>query len=160
MIDARRITPGSLSVDIGAAKLVQGPTGPMGPTGPAGPTGADSTVPGPTGPTGPTGPIGVTGATGPTGAVGPTGPTGTTFTPSVSSEGVITFTNDGALPNPDPVNIKGPHRPAGGRVHCPRPDRAYGAYGFEGRYRRGLHCSGPDRPDRLNRPHRADRRKG
>lgn len=33
---------------------------------------------------------------------------GTTFIPSVSSEGVISWTNDGGLPNPDPVNIKGP----------------------------------------------------
>lgn len=33
---------------------------------------------------------------------------GTTFTPSVSEAGVISFTNDGGLPNPDPVDIKGP----------------------------------------------------
>ena len=36
------------------------------------------------------------------------GENGATFTPSVSSEGVISWTNDGGLPNPDPVNIKGP----------------------------------------------------
>ncbi len=34
-------------------------------------------------------------------------PKGTTFTPSVSAEGVISFTNDGGLSNPTPVNIKG-----------------------------------------------------
>ena len=34
--------------------------------------------------------------------------TGTTFTPSVSSAGVISWTNDGGLDNPSPVNIKGP----------------------------------------------------
>lgn len=33
---------------------------------------------------------------------------GTTFTPSVSEAGVISWTNDGGLPNPDPVDIKGP----------------------------------------------------
>lgn len=33
---------------------------------------------------------------------------GTTFTPSVSADGLISWTNDGALDNPDPVNIKGP----------------------------------------------------
>lgn len=34
-------------------------------------------------------------------------PKGTTFTPSVSAEGVISFTNDGGLSNPTSVNIKG-----------------------------------------------------
>lgn len=33
---------------------------------------------------------------------------GTTFFPSVSSEGVISWTNDGGKQNPPPVNIKGP----------------------------------------------------
>lgn len=33
---------------------------------------------------------------------------GTTFIPAVSSEGIISWTNDGDLPNPDPVLIKGP----------------------------------------------------
>lgn len=33
---------------------------------------------------------------------------GTTFTPSVSSEGVISWTNDGGRTNPQSVNIKGP----------------------------------------------------
>lgn len=33
---------------------------------------------------------------------------GTTFIPSVSAEGVISWTNDGGVPNPEPVNIKGP----------------------------------------------------
>lgn len=32
---------------------------------------------------------------------------GTTFTPNVDSEGNLSWTNDGGLPNPDPVNIKG-----------------------------------------------------
>lgn len=33
---------------------------------------------------------------------------GATFIPSVSSEGIISWTNDGGLPNPDPVDITGP----------------------------------------------------
>lgn len=39
---------------------------------------------------------------------GGSGEPGVTFTPSVSLEGIISWTNDGGLPNPDPVNIKGP----------------------------------------------------
>lgn len=35
------------------------------------------------------------------------GQNGATFTPSVSNEGVISWTNDRELPNPDPVNIRG-----------------------------------------------------
>ncbi len=33
---------------------------------------------------------------------------GYTYTPAVSSAGVLSWTNDGGLPNPDPVDIKGP----------------------------------------------------
>lgn len=36
------------------------------------------------------------------------GGSGATFTPSVSEDGVISWTNDGGLVNPVPVNIKGP----------------------------------------------------
>ena len=39
---------------------------------------------------------------------GSSGKDGATFIPSVSSEGVISWTNDGELDNPSPVNIKGP----------------------------------------------------
>lgn len=42
------------------------------------------------------------------GEQGPTGPQGYTYTPAVSEEGVISWANDGGLPNPSPVNIKGP----------------------------------------------------
>lgn len=41
------------------------------------------------------------------GEVGPIGPQGYTYTPAVSEEGVISWANDGNLPNPDPVNIIG-----------------------------------------------------
>ena len=37
---------------------------------------------------------------------------GATYTPAVSEEGVISWTNDQELPNPAPVNIKGPEGPA------------------------------------------------
>lgn len=53
------------------------------------------------------------GATGTTGPKGPQGPKGTTFTPSVSSAGVISWTNDGGLNNPTSINIKGPTGPQG-----------------------------------------------
>ena len=36
------------------------------------------------------------------------GKNGATFTPAVSAEGVVSWTNDRDLPNPAPVNIKGP----------------------------------------------------
>lgn len=38
---------------------------------------------------------------------------GATFVPSVSNEGVISWTNDGNLDNPIPVNIRGPQGPVG-----------------------------------------------
>lgn len=68
---------------------------------------------GATGATGPKGDKGETGATGPKGDTGPTGPKGTTFTPSVSTAGVISWTNDGGLTNPTSINIKGPQGPKG-----------------------------------------------
>ena len=40
-------------------------------------------------------------------------PKGTTFTPSVSAEGIISFTNDGGITNPSSVNITGPQGPQG-----------------------------------------------
>ncbi len=48
----------------------------------------------------------------PTGGGG-TGQNGATFTPSVSPEGEISWTNDKNLPNPPPVNIRGPIGPQG-----------------------------------------------
>lgn len=38
---------------------------------------------------------------------GESGKNGVTFTPSVSEAGILSWTNDGGLANPDPVNIKG-----------------------------------------------------
>lgn len=44
---------------------------------------------------------------------GQNGDDGATFTPSVSPDGMLSWTNDKGLDNPDPVNIKGPQGPAG-----------------------------------------------
>lgn len=40
-------------------------------------------------------------------ASGPKGDPGAVYTPSVSAAGLLSWTNDGGLPNPEPVNIKG-----------------------------------------------------
>lgn len=57
---------------------------------------------------GPKGAAGPQGDVGPKGADGKDGANGTTFTPSVSTAGILSWTNDGGKPNPDNVNIKGP----------------------------------------------------
>lgn len=41
------------------------------------------------------------------GGSGEAGEDGATFIPSVSEDGIISWTNDKNLPNPSPVNIKG-----------------------------------------------------
>lgn len=41
------------------------------------------------------------------------GSNGVTFIPSVSDEGVLSWTNDGDLENPSPVSIMGPQGPTG-----------------------------------------------
>lgn len=122
---------------------IQGPEGPQGQAGPAGPyfipavsqegvlswTNNGSlenpesvNIKGPQGDTGPQGPAGAKGDQGDQGPQGPAGangadgaqgPAGTTFTPAVSADGVLSWTNDGDLENPDPVNIKGPQGPKG-----------------------------------------------
>ena len=47
------------------------------------------------------------------GIQGEQGIPGYVFTPSVSSEGVVSWTNNGDLPNPEPVDITGPEGPRG-----------------------------------------------
>ena len=42
------------------------------------------------------------------GAPGEPGKDGATFIPSVSEDGILSWTNDSGLPNPEPVDIKGP----------------------------------------------------
>lgn len=49
------------------------------------------------------------------------GQSGATFTPSVSPDGVISWTNDRGLPNPAPVNIK----PVRGVDYCTEKDIDY-----------------------------------
>ena len=51
--------------------------------------------------------IGMSGNSG-SGTPGQPGKDGVTFIPSVSEEGIISWTNDGNLPNPEPVDIMGP----------------------------------------------------
>ena len=48
-----------------------------------------------------------------TGSSGTPGANGVTFTPHLSTDGVLSWTNDGGLANPDPVNIKGAQGPKG-----------------------------------------------
>lgn len=71
---------------------IRGPQGLQGPKGDKGDTGAQ-------------GPKGDTGAQG---EKGDKGDPGTTFTPSVSSDGMLSWTNDGNKQNPQEINIKGP----------------------------------------------------
>lgn len=55
----------------------------------------------------------IAGGSGEAGADGADGEDGVTFTPSVSADGVLSWTNDGGLENPAPVNIKGADGAAG-----------------------------------------------
>ncbi len=83
---------------------IQGVPGPKGDKGDTGATGAQ----GPKGDTGATGPQGSQGEKGDKGDKGDTGTNGTngvTFTPSVSSVGVISWTNDGNQQNPQSVDL-------------------------------------------------------
>lgn len=84
-----------------------GEQGPQGPEGPRGDTGAKGDK-GDTGDTGPMGPQGLQGAQGPQGSQGPKGDAGPYYSPSVSVDGVLSWTNTGNLANPDPINLKGP----------------------------------------------------
>lgn len=63
---------------------------------------------GPEGPQGPKGDPGETGPQGPAGADGAAGKDGVTFTPSMSDDGDLSWTNDGGKANPQTVNLKGP----------------------------------------------------
>ena len=62
---------------------------------------------------GPAGAPGKDGSAGAPGADGTPGQDGTTFTPSVSADGILSWTNDGGKENPASVNIKGPAGEAG-----------------------------------------------
>lgn len=92
------------------AKGDTGATGPQGPKGDKGEPGATGHQgpKGDTGATGPQDPKGDKGDTGATGSQGPKGVTGAVFTPTVSSAGLLSWSNNGGLSNPASVNIKGP----------------------------------------------------
>lgn len=101
---------------------VAGPQGCKGDTGAQGIQGekGDKGERGDIGPQGETGPRGLQGLqgekgekgdkgdTGATGSQGPKGVTGAVFTPTVSSAGLLSWSNNGGLSNPASVNIKGP----------------------------------------------------
>ena len=67
------------------------------------------------GDTGEQGAKGDTGAQGDPGIQGPKGDTGPYFTPSVSAEGVISWSNNGGLDNPASISIKGPQGDTGAK---------------------------------------------
>lgn len=106
---------------------------PRGPKGDTGATGAQ----GPAGETGPQGPQGDTGPQGPQGEKGDTGAKGdpgAVYTPSVSGEGVLSWSNNGGLSNPESVNIRGPQGMPGadGKDGTDGKDGAPGADGQDG----------------------------
>ena len=113
-----------------AATGPQGEVGPKGDTGEQGPKG-DTGATGPKGDTGDpgeTGPQGPAGADGANGADGAAGKDGVTFTPSMSDDGDLSWTNDGGKANPQTVNLKGPKGDTGARG----PAGADGAKGDTG----------------------------
>lgn len=93
----------------------------MGPQGPQGETG----------PQGEQGPQGIPGADGQDGAKGEPGENGATFTPSVNASGDLSWSNDGGLPNPATVNIKGPKGDTG-EQGPPGPQGETGPQGPQG----------------------------
>lgn len=89
-----------LMEDEASLHLLVGETGPIGPEGKPGPTYKAGT--------GISIVDNIISATGGGSSGGGTGENGATFIPTVSEEGVISWKNDKGLPNPSPVNIKGP----------------------------------------------------
>lgn len=89
----------------------KGDTGAAGETGPTGPKGEQ----GPTGPKGDPGDKGDTGPKGDTGATGERGPAGAHFTPSVTADGDLSWSNNGGLENPATINIRGPQGAQGAK---------------------------------------------
>lgn len=122
-----------------------GEQGPMGEQGPQGPKGDPFTysdftedqlaaLKGPKGDRGEQGPVGPAGPAGQDGAKGDqgeAGKSGATFKPYVDAEGNLSWSNDGSLPNPEPVNIKGPQGPAG-EVGPEGPEGPQGKQGEQG----------------------------
>ena len=121
--------PSVSSVNIKGPQGETGPAGPQGETGPAGPQGdagndgfspvvklarqTDGVMITVTNKDGSQSEKVYDGTGGGSGEGGGSGKNGVTFTPSVSEAGVISWTNDGGLTNPDAVNIKGPQGETG-----------------------------------------------
>ena len=107
IFDTQRVDAG-----LGGAKLVQGPRGEPGAVYVPSVTDGvlswtnDAGLENPS-PVDITGPQGERGASGAKGDKGDRGDAGYVFTPSVSAEGVISWTNDGGLTNPEPVSVRG-----------------------------------------------------
>lgn len=112
------LSPGSVSLDAGEAKLVQGPPGE------AATVAIGSVAKGDEASVINSGsethavldfvlPKGDAGEQGPKGETGERGAQGWTFTPSVDTAGNLSWTNDGSLANPETVNIMGPQGPQG-----------------------------------------------
>lgn len=90
-------------VNNGPIQGAQGQKGDPGEPGQQGPKGD----PGEKGEKGDPGAPGERGEQGPRGAPGEKGADGTIYTPAVSLDGTLSWTNDGGLPNPDAINIRG-----------------------------------------------------
>lgn len=112
------LSSGSVSLDAGGAKLVQGPPGE------AATVAIGSVAKGDEASVINSGsethavldfvlPKGDAGEQGPKGETGERGAQGWTFTPSVDTAGNLSWTNDGSLANPETVNIMGPQGPQG-----------------------------------------------
>lgn len=105
-----------LDAGLGGAKLVQGPRGEPGAV--YVPSVTDGVLswtndaglenPSPVDITGPQGERGASGAKGDKGDKGDRGDAGYVFTPSINSEGIVSWTNNGGLDNPEPVSVRGP----------------------------------------------------
>ena len=114
-------------LNVGNIKGPQGDTGPQGIQGPKG----DKGDTGARGPEGPQGEQGIQGPKGDKGDTGDNGADGATFTPSVDSNGNISWTNNKGLVNPSSVNIKGPKGDTGEKG--PKGDTgAQGEQGIQG----------------------------
>ena len=98
-----------------ATVSLKGPKGDKGDKGDAGPKGED----------------GQQGASGAQGETGPIGPRGYHFTPFVSDDGELSWSNDGGLANPSPVNVIGPKGDKGDRGDQ-GPEGPAGADGIQG----------------------------
>ena len=112
--------------DEASLHLLVGETGPIGPEGKPGPTYKAGT--------GISIVDNIISVTGGGSGGGGTGGNGATFIPTVSEEGVISWKNDKGLPNPSPVNIKGPQGERGlkGDTGLQGPQGEMGPQGLPG----------------------------